>query len=1415
MKGQQFDVNTQTMGNKAANLVELASMLNNEKFPVLKKISVSVPKLCPLEHKAIQTYLTKYAPAWLELWDQFKIAQGEESKNLTERASEILKQLRSLIQDVFNNHPFYLDELTYFLERADADTLLMVRSTGKEDAEDVANPGGNESVAAVQQNVVSISNAMGRVVASYFSDKSLLQRLSSKQDILDNAFMPVLIQRMIRECTGNEDNPVVSGVMYTGDAGIQIQMAPGHGEYIVNSQGPFDTVFVSREHIVHTEINHKRQRLVPATSSLVYQENSPRLASSLSIEREYVAEIARIGQSIQEHYGMPMDVEFVYDPTSRILHLVQARPIPSSSLKLIPPSSISPQKTLFVKEHGDVIKADVITAAGNVAQIITKPEEILLTNNISDALERYLHNQLSPLKAVVLSEKAPQTSHEAAQFNMMGICVLHVSSAQLKNLELRIQNPSFVLIIDPQRKQLIDWTKNINTHGNAMEELKTEGILEEGLFQSSLSIYESLLPLFKGRAIAIRTVPDDMTQSMSDLIEKANSDETEESEQAFNMLMQRLFKHLTPNLIEGISLYEAFEQLKAQKNLAALKKILTKLYQLARNPAESIEMNTLYKKIFQQAMINGAEIAIAIDNPLVKQQEWLDAVARLELLVTAPFNFALKSSSIHQLLELKKLRKNVSSVKGFDQLTDEQQQYFISFFQTGKLIVDEQKKQRWILFAMSACKTSFKCQALATLIYFMQENGIIAVWLNIYFDQEKSIAKMGTECSKIIEELHFFQLERVRNTMNVWENRLLEWSSLKNFDQLETAFNHDILPIMAHLDIHDGMHPLTKKTVLKTVQDLTELIDKTIKSLKGSLEYREHGELLVERFYSLLMRYHALMKTWVSKLPAAEFKQKETMMRAIEDRFSELKQIKNAQQLHPSRRANISSMTVDSVARFERQFDPNTITLEDLFSLIHQNILVATTVLGKDSQIKPEQLPLVLRELHDELSVRPYENNGPGVQGTSSAALMSTSLVYPMIYLDYNLPLRGHSAKFLLNYNQDTGKIVLKVKFFGHNERNRMDKIAQLAIIEGAYLCVEIVRKPNYDNNSHALEWTWEFDRKQQQSVLKSMHGMIQDCADMSYYEYENTQTRCMKQMISRHQGFERALPSNTPERLQQFVDALALENKELDIPRWPRVDMPVDSKTILIKTCNNEQSIQLTYILQSDVEQNPNCHLLCFTVDYDLLHNKVDFEINLLCIMQDTAAEDTGEPKFNYNSVKSIILGAELEGALLNMQMVSPPHFNEKTKEINWRWRLTHTDNMADLSTRLIKSFNAYAYYKNSFPALLKAYAKEVTSSVRLEQIIQCVKDFFTQGKHIRCAIDCPDEPEKEWITRAELQTNLPPELLPSAKKLFLFDEPQDQIKASNVTASQDAREVVHGIRDQDLSSLKPKSPGGTSGDV
>ena len=210
------------------------------------------------------------------------------SRILGKKTKQALASLRAYIIETIteSKNSILENEINEFLKKANLKEtdLLMVRSTGKyEDMKNLANPGGNDSFPC-HANVQEIKKAVGKVVASYFSEKSLGQRLTLKKEnpaaanITETYYPAVLLQKMIGEPISKPgEKPeitaknIVSGVIYCTKEGTTIQTAPGHCELVVNSKGPIDTVYVDPLGIVHQEIRIKDFKLSP-------QEEKPKKA---------------------------------------------------------------------------------------------------------------------------------------------------------------------------------------------------------------------------------------------------------------------------------------------------------------------------------------------------------------------------------------------------------------------------------------------------------------------------------------------------------------------------------------------------------------------------------------------------------------------------------------------------------------------------------------------------------------------------------------------------------------------------------------------------------------------------------------------------------------------------------------------------------------------------------------------------------------------------------------------------------------------------------------------------------------------------------------------------------------------------------------------------------------------------------
>lgn len=423
------------IGYKAANL----ELLKN----ICKPYGADVPPFYAISNDVIQEYLRQYAPGLDEEWQSFVQAQGGEKGFLTEGAKQCLARIRELIAKSFEKNPLFDMQACIFLQDIKVggqDVTLMVRSTGMEDRADLANPGGNESVAGITPDINEISQkGIAIVVASYFSEKSMMQRLLGRDDISQKPIMPVLLQEMI----GQSDDAIpVSGVMYSDAHSTKIQMAPGHGTYIVNSRGPsFDSYDVTEQGVVYAAIMVKERRLTPnSRGEMEWQDNTPALRDSSSIPLEQVYDLSQIGRKIADYYGQNMDIEFVCKNGK--LYIVQARPIPEGDARLLSSSTIAPDKVSFIKDNYTVYSGQTISPAGLAAKVVSSSAELLVCHDIGEALDKYLNPEKNNLKvgelqAVVIMSPAPLTSHEAAQFNAKGITVVQLNDKDYQDLKAK------------------------------------------------------------------------------------------------------------------------------------------------------------------------------------------------------------------------------------------------------------------------------------------------------------------------------------------------------------------------------------------------------------------------------------------------------------------------------------------------------------------------------------------------------------------------------------------------------------------------------------------------------------------------------------------------------------------------------------------------------------------------------------------------------------------------------------------------------------------------------------------------------------------------------------------------------------------------------------------------------------------
>ena len=216
-----------------------------------------------------------------------------------------------------------------------ADIDVAVRSSATmEDSEEASFAGQCESYLNVHGGT-SVVEHWKRCVASLFTERAVSYQLSKGLDPLAGC-LAVVVMKMVRSDLAS------SGVMFTldpdsgHDGVVHISSAFGLGELVVQGSVSPDTFTVWKEGlrrgksaIVHRHLGAKDVQMVyggqGGTSTESIDVPSAR-RRSWSLDTEEIITLARMALVIEEHYGLPMDIEWAKDGRCEELFIVQARP---------------------------------------------------------------------------------------------------------------------------------------------------------------------------------------------------------------------------------------------------------------------------------------------------------------------------------------------------------------------------------------------------------------------------------------------------------------------------------------------------------------------------------------------------------------------------------------------------------------------------------------------------------------------------------------------------------------------------------------------------------------------------------------------------------------------------------------------------------------------------------------------------------------------------------------------------------------------------------------------------------------------------------------------------------------------------------------------------------------------------------
>ncbi len=216
---------------------------------------------------------------------------------------------------------------------AGSDVAVAVRSSATaEDLPEASFAGQQETYLNVC-GLEAVEEAVRKVFASLFTDRAISYRLHhgfAHEDVALSAG----VQRMARSDIG------ASGVAFTidtesgFDGAIFVTAAYGLGELLVQGAVNPDEVYLAkralragRPAVLSRKLGSKAERMVYAPGGGVTREPVPAGdRARFALTDDDLHELGRQALAIEDHYGRPMDIEWVKDGEDGLIYIVQARP---------------------------------------------------------------------------------------------------------------------------------------------------------------------------------------------------------------------------------------------------------------------------------------------------------------------------------------------------------------------------------------------------------------------------------------------------------------------------------------------------------------------------------------------------------------------------------------------------------------------------------------------------------------------------------------------------------------------------------------------------------------------------------------------------------------------------------------------------------------------------------------------------------------------------------------------------------------------------------------------------------------------------------------------------------------------------------------------------------------------------------
>jgi len=353
---------TKYVGGKTANIGEMFNQLSKKGIPIPNGFAITA--------QAYKYFIkeTKIEAKIKTLLKQLKVKDiknlqttGKALRQLIEKARMPLK-LRTSILDAYRK----------------MNCSVAVRSSAT--AEDL--PGA--SFAGQQETYLNVNGerhlitSVKKCFASLFTDRAISYR-EDKGFKHSKVFISVAVQKMVKSTS--------SGVIFTLDTEsgfrdvVFINSSYGLGEYIVKGEVNPDEFYVHKptlkkgyKSIITKRLGEKKKKLIYSTYGTRNSVVSKAKQQAFSLGDDAILKLAKYACTIEDHYNMPMDIEWALDKEEEKLYILQARPETVHAIKV----GTKYEKYILGKE-GEVIVEGLAVGekiGRGTANLIASPKDI-------------------------------------------------------------------------------------------------------------------------------------------------------------------------------------------------------------------------------------------------------------------------------------------------------------------------------------------------------------------------------------------------------------------------------------------------------------------------------------------------------------------------------------------------------------------------------------------------------------------------------------------------------------------------------------------------------------------------------------------------------------------------------------------------------------------------------------------------------------------------------------------------------------------------------------------------------------------------------------------------------------------------------------------------------------------------------